>query len=102
MTHDRISQDPFRPGFDADYSDRPQRLEEDLQIDRELAEGRASSSKKVLFAICIALVLGAVFYGLNNSSINEASTQPLPAQTAQTQPASPPSPPAARDAEGQH
>ena len=50
----------------------------------------------VLLAICIALVLGAVFYGLNNSSINEASTKPPPAQAAQTQPASPP-PRAARD-----
>jgi len=97
MTHERISRDPFRPGFDADYRDRPQRLEEDLQIDRELAEGRASSSKMVLLAICIALVLGAVFYGLNNSSINEASTKPPPAQTAQTQPASPAPSPAARD-----
>jgi hypothetical protein len=96
MTHERISQDPFRPGFDADYRDRPKRLEEDLQ-NRELAEGRASSSKMWLLAICIVLVLGAVFYGLNNSSINEASTKPPPAQTAQTQPASPLPPPGVRD-----
>ena len=96
MTHERVSEAPFRPGFEADY-DRPQRLEQDLQLERELAEGRASSSKMVLLAICIALVLGAVFYGLNNSSINEASTKPPPAQTAQTQPASPAPSPAARD-----
>jgi type IV secretory pathway VirB10-like protein len=97
MAHERISQAPFRPGFDEDYRDRPQRLEEHLQTDRVLAEDRASGGKMVLLAICIALVLGAVFYGLNNSSINEASTKPPPAQTAQTQPASPPPPSAARD-----
>jgi hypothetical protein len=96
MTHERVSQAPFRPGFEADY-DRPQPLEQDLQLERELAEGRASSSNMGLLAICIVLVLGAVFYGLSYSSIDEASTKPPPAQTEQTQPASPPPPPAARD-----
>jgi hypothetical protein len=97
MAHERIPPDPNRPGFNEDYRDPPQRLEEDLQIDPELAEGPASGGRIALFAICIALVLGAVFYGLNNSSINEASTKP-PAQTAQTQPASPPPAQGARDA----
>jgi hypothetical protein len=50
-----------------------------------------------LLAICIELVLGAVFYGLSYSSIDEASTKPPPAQTAQTQPASPPPAPAERE-----
>jgi hypothetical protein len=86
MAHERIPPDPNRPGFNEDYRDPPQRLEEDLQIDPELAEGPASGGRIALFAICIALVLGAVFYGLNNSSINE------------TQPASPPPAQGARDA----
>ena len=94
--HERIPPDPNRPGFNDDYRDRPQRLEEDLQIDPELAEGPASGGKIARFALCIALVLGAVFYGLNNSSIKDASTK-SPAQTAQTQPASPPPSPGARD-----
>ena len=98
MTHERVSEAPFRPGFEADY-DRPQRLEQDLQLERELAEGRASSSKMGLLAISIVLVLGAVFYGLSYSSINEASTKPPPVQTAQTQPASPPPAPAERETE---
>ena len=96
MTHERVSEAPFRPGFEADY-DRPQRLEQDLQLERELAEGRASSSKMGLLAICIVLVLGAVFYGLSYSSINEASTKPPPAQAAQT--ASSPPAPAERETE---
>src|SRR5215471_15844866 len=84
MANERIPTDPYEPGLDPDYRARPQRLEEDLQIDPELAEGRASGGKIALFALCIALVLGAVFYGLNNSSIKETSTKP-PAETAQTQ-----------------
>ena len=79
MTNERIPTDPYRPGLDTqdlrdEYRDRPQRFDEDLQIDPELGEGRAGGGKMALFAICIALVLGAVFYGLNNSSINQAST----------------------------
>ncbi len=67
-----------------------------MQPDPELAEGPASGAKVAMFAIAIAVVLGAVFYGLNNTSINQAGTAP-PAQTAQTQPASPAAPPGMRD-----
>jgi hypothetical protein len=101
MTNERFPNDPYRPGLDTqglrdEYSDRPQRFDDDLPVDPDLAEGRASGGKIALFAICIALVLGAVFYGLNNSSINQASTEP-PAQTAQTQPATPQAPSGMRD-----
>jgi hypothetical protein len=110
MTNERIPNDPYRPGLDQgldregierpitgeEYRARPQRSDDGLQIDPELSEGRASGGKIALFAVCIALVLGAVFYGLNNSSVNQASTAP-PAQTAQTEPATPPSPPGMRD-----
>jgi hypothetical protein len=72
-------------------------LDNEIQPDPELAEGPASSGKVALFAIAIAVVLGAVFYGLNNSSVHQAQTTP-PAQTAQTQPANPPAaPPGMRD-----
>lgn len=93
MANEHIPTDPYQPGMNPEYRDRPQRLEEDLQIDPELSEGRASGGKVALFALCVALVLGAVFYGLNNTSVKEAQTSP-PAHTAQTQPAPPP---AARD-----
>jgi uncharacterized protein HemX len=96
MANERIPTDPYEPGLDPDYRGRPQRLEEDLKIDPELQEGRASGGKVALFALCIALVLGAVFYGLNNTSVKEAQTNP-PAQTAQTQPANPQAPPGMRD-----
>ena len=45
------------------------RLDNESQIDPELAEGPASGGKIAAFAIAIAVVLGAVFYGLNNTSV---------------------------------
>jgi hypothetical protein len=92
MTNERIPNDPYDPprsGQRDDNSRRPQRFDNDLQVDPELQEGPASSSKIALFAIGLALILGAVFYGLNNTSVKEAQTPP-PAQTAQTQNANPP------------
>ncbi|WP_024519786.1 hypothetical protein [Bradyrhizobium sp. Tv2a-2] len=84
--------DPYRPTMSEYDLDREARLEREAQFDPELAEGPASAGKMALFALGIALVLGAVFYGLNNSSVHDASTAP-PAQTAQTRPANPNSQP---------
>jgi hypothetical protein len=49
-----------------------------------------------MFAVAIALVLGAVFYGLNSSTINQAGTS---SSTAQNTPQSSPpgAPPGMRD-----
>jgi hypothetical protein len=88
MTNERIPNDPYRSGLSDDYYGRPQRFDNDMQIDPELQEGPASSSKVALFAVGIAIVLGAVFYGLNNTSVKEAQTPP-PAQTAQQSPQAP-------------
>jgi hypothetical protein len=96
MSNQRFPDDPLDPqGFS---SDRPtQRFDRDLEVDPELREGPASSSKVALFAVGVALVLGAVFYGLNNTSVKDAQTSP-PAQTAQTQNTAPqPAPPGVRD-----
>src|SRR5215469_9233430 len=86
MANERIPNDPYRSGPSDDSFGRPQRFDNDMQIDPELQEGPASSSKIALLAVGIAIILGAVFYGLNNTSVKEAQTAP-PAQTAQqTQP----------------
>ena len=76
------------------------RLDNELQVDPEMAEGPAGRGSVALFAVVIALVLGAVFYGLNNSSMHQPGT----ASTAQnaapaiTQNNSPlPAPPGMRD-----
>jgi hypothetical protein len=88
MANERIPNDPYRSGLSDDNFDRPQRLDSDLQVDPELQKGPASTSKITLFAVALALVLGAVFYGLNNTSVKEAQSEP-PAQTAQTQNSAP-------------
>jgi hypothetical protein len=49
-----------------------------------------------MFAVAIAVVLGALFYGLNNTTVNQAGTSPE-SRTAQTQPANPAAPPGMRD-----
>ncbi|UQR60112.1 hypothetical protein LRP30_24100 [Bradyrhizobium sp. C-145] len=97
MADDRFPNDPYRPNLADDEYLRAARRDADLQADPELGEGPASSGKVALFAVAIALVLGAVFYGLNNTSTtNQASNTPAP-QTAQTQPTNPASPPGMRD-----
>jgi hypothetical protein len=90
----RSPDDPYRTDRADDELRRAARLDDELQIDPELAEGPANTSRIAMFAVAIALVLGAVFYGLNNSTINQAGTSP-PASTAQnTPPSSPPAAPA--------
>jgi hypothetical protein len=100
MANERIPNDPYDPdrsGLSDDNFRRSQRFNEDLQVDPELQEGPASTSKIALFAVGLALILGAVFYGLNNTSVKEAQTAP-PAQTAQTQNSAPQgAPPGMRD-----
>ena len=90
---DRLNE-PTRSYIDDRRS--PVDLDRDLQPDPELAEGPVSSAKITVFAIGIAVVLGAVFYGLNHSSVQQASTVPAPA-TAQNNAPPPPAPPGMRD-----
>jgi hypothetical protein len=94
----RSADDPYRSNLTDDEIKRQARLDGELQPDLELAEGPASGAKVAMFAIAIALVLGAVFYGMNNSSINQAGTSST-AQNAQNAPqTSPPvAPPGMRD-----
>jgi hypothetical protein len=103
MANERNPNDPYRSPDDpyrAEREDelrRAQRLDNEVQIDPELAEGPANGGKIAMFAVAVALILGAVFYGLNNSTINQAGTSP-PSSTAQNTPASPPAaPPGMRD-----
>jgi hypothetical protein len=64
--------------------------DDQLQADPQLAEGPASGAKVAMYAVAIAIVLGAVFYGLNNRTVDQATT---PSQTAQqVQPANPAAP----------
>jgi hypothetical protein len=91
--------DPYRANLTDDEIRRQARLnslDNEIQADPELGEGPASGTKIAMFAIAIAVVMGALFYGLNNTSVNQAGTSPT-SQTAQTQPANPAAPPGMRD-----
>jgi hypothetical protein len=92
----RFPDDPYRSNRVDDEYRRAARLDNELQPDPELAEGPASGAKVAMFAVAIAVVLGAVFYGLNNSSINQAGTSSTAQNTTQTSP--PAAPPGMRDA----
>ena len=99
MAYERNPNDPYRPNLADDELQRNQRLDRELQADPELGEGPASGGKVAMFAIAIAVVLGAVFYGLNNTSMNPAgtgtATAPATQNTAQT--TSPTAPSGMRD-----
>ena len=91
--------DPYRANLTDEEIRRQARLsslDTEIQPDPELGEGPASGAKIAMFAVAIALVMGALFYGLNNTSVHEAGTTPT-SQTAQTQPATPATPPGMRD-----
>jgi hypothetical protein len=98
MSYQPNPNDPYRLSDDEIRRQaRLNSLDNEIRPDPELGEGPAGGAKVAMFAIAIAVVMGVVFYGLNNTSINQASTTP-PAQTAQTQPANPPAaPPGMRD-----
>ena len=91
----RSPDDPYRSNLTDDDIRRQARLDNELQPDPELAEGPASNSKIAMFAIAIAVVLGAVFYGLNNTTINQAGTSSTAQNTTQSSP--PAAPPGMRD-----
>jgi uncharacterized protein HemX len=90
MAYERNPDDPYRPNPADDEYRRAARLDNELQPDAELAEGPASGARVAMFAIAIAVVLGAVFYGLNNSTINQAGTSSTAQNASQsTAPAAP-------------
>jgi hypothetical protein len=95
MANERIPEDPYRSTFARDELRNPtardsQLLDNELQPDPELAEGPASGSRVAMFAVGVAVVLGAVFYGLNNSSVEKAGTSPTAQNASPATPAPPP------------
>ncbi len=88
--NDPYGSDPYRANLADDDIRRQNRLDNELQVDPELAEGPAGGGKIAMFAIAIAVVLGVLFYGLNNSTINHAGTSSTAQNTTQTSPPAPP------------
>jgi hypothetical protein len=89
-----LADDPYLTNSAADDLRRNTRFNDDLQMDPELAEGPASGGRIAAYAIVAAVVLGAVFFGLNHSTVD----RPGAASTAQNTPSTPPqAPPGMRD-----
>ena len=100
MAYERNPNDPYQRDLADNEARRAGRLDNELQPDVELAEGPASGGRIALFAIAIAVVLGAVFYGLNSSSTNTAdnsASPPATQSTAQNNASKPPVAPGVRD-----
>ncbi len=68
--------DPYRASLSEDEVRRQARLDNDLPPDPMLDERGPSGTKVAMFAVAIAVVLGALFYGLNETSVNQAGTEP--------------------------
>ena len=101
MTNQINPNDPHQPAAADGFGDRPHAKAHDhapsvTQVDPQLREGPAGGSRIAVFAIGIAVVLGAVFYGLNGASNGPAGTSTTASQTSTAQPdnaqAKPPSP----------
>jgi hypothetical protein len=90
MAYKPNENDPFRPSLTDEDVLRQARADNELQPDPELAEGAGSGGKIALYGIAIAVVLGAVFYGLNNTNVNEAAKNPASSTAQNTQQSSPP------------
>ena len=89
MAFERNPDDPNRRNPADDEYRRAARLDNELQPDLELGEGPASGAKVAMLAVAIALVLGAIFYGLNNTTINQAGTSSTAQNSSQTSPPAP-------------
>jgi hypothetical protein len=99
MAYQSDLNDPYRAPLGDEEIRRQSRLnalDNELRADPELAEGSAGGAKVAMFAVAIAVVMGALFYGLNSTSVNQAGTT-APSQTAQTTSAHPAAPPDMRD-----
>jgi len=97
MAQERNPDDPLRPaGSDERFSDAPF-LDNDLQPDPELSEGPASPTRIALYAVAAAVILGAVFYGLNNSEPTTGPTSTSKSDRSVAGQAKPPVAPGVRD-----
>lgn len=74
MANERDPNAPFRPAVGNEPLRDARSPDTELQTDPEMAEGPASGARIALYAVAAAVILGAVFYGLNNSETTTATT----------------------------
>jgi len=89
---DRGQREPLRTHIGERRS--PVDMDNELQADPEMADGPAGNARIALFTVGIAIVLGVVFYALNNTSMQQqASTVPTPANSQSSSSSIPPAAP---------
>ena len=86
--------DPRRSGRDNEDSGGPPRFDTELQADPELQEGRASGGRVLAYGAAVLVLLGIVFYGLNNGSMNPNEASRTASQSTPTTQDSAPKAPA--------
>jgi hypothetical protein len=96
MAKEHIPNDPYRSDFSDDDIGRRSNLDDPLRFDPDVAGGPSDGAKIGLVAIALALLMGAVFYGVSHTPVNEAGTTPS-TETARNQSGLPPAPPGMRD-----
>jgi hypothetical protein len=74
--------DPYRANPVDDDLRNPPRPDKEWQTDPELAEGPARGGRMAVFVLGIAVLLGAVFYGLNNTPMTPGDTTKTASQSA--------------------
>jgi hypothetical protein len=83
-----------RSGQDDEDLRGPTRLDSELQADPELQEGRASGGRVLAYGAAVLVLLGIVFYGLNNGSMNPNEAAKTASQSTPTTQDSAPKAPA--------
>jgi hypothetical protein len=98
MAHEPIPNEPYRSPDDSYLSNlsgddlrRSARFDNDLPMDPELTGDPAGGAKVAMFAIAVAVLLGAIFYGLNNTSVHQTGTPATAQNTTETSPPAAPS-----------
>jgi uncharacterized protein HemX len=84
MAYERNPNDPYRANLTDDDVRRQAHRENELPPDPELAEGSAGGASVAMFAVAIAIILGAIFYGLNNTSTKQGGTSSTAQNSPQT------------------
>jgi hypothetical protein len=87
MARERNPNDPYyedpaandlrRPGYEDAAGNNPRRstrLDQELQADPELTEGRISGGRIAAAVAAILVLIGALYYGMNMSSTSPTST----------------------------
>lgn len=101
MANEQNSPDPYQRGIAGNDMQQAKRVDDKLEADPALVDSPVRSGRIVLYAIAIAVVLGALFYGFNNSTgpteTSSTASKSTSSSTALNNNSKPPVAPGVRD-----